>query len=264
MPKAGSHLLKKVISLLPRLCYAGVTIERATADSMASISSVESDGATIPVGVDWPVPVPVANVEAALRRIEPGSYGEAFMPYSPAAETLLGSLGIQVVLMLRDPRDVVVSHAHFVAGHAAHFLHEHYQGLSPEQRLTTSIAGLAPATPGGPLLLDIGRRAASMAAWIGKPQVFRTDFSRLVGPRGGGSAETQQDELRRLVAFIGLDCRDEELSHIADTLFGGTATFRSGTIASWRQEFTAEHKQLFKDLAGKLLIDLGYERDMEW
>jgi hypothetical protein len=207
------------MSLLPGLRYAGVTIERATADSLVSIGSVESDGATIPVGVDWPVPVPLASVETALRRIGPGSYGEAFMPHSSAAEALLGAMGIEVVLMLRDPRDVAVSHSHFVAGHAAHFLHKHYRGLSSEERLTASIVGVPPTVPGGPLLLDVRRRTASMAAWIGKPGVFRTDFSRLVGPQGGGSAETQRDELQRIVSFIGLRCTDEELSRIARLSF---------------------------------------------
>jgi hypothetical protein len=41
-------------------------------------------------------------------------------------------------------------------------------------------------------------------------------------------------------------------------------TFRRGQIGGWREEFTAEHKALFKEVAGDILIELGYERDHRW
>lgn len=30
------------------------------------------------------------------------------------------------------------------------------------------------------------------------------------------------------------------------------------------QYFSAEHKDTFKEVAGQLLIDLGYEQDFDW
>jgi hypothetical protein len=41
-------------------------------------------------------------------------------------------------------------------------------------------------------------------------------------------------------------------------------TFRSGKTGEWRKYFTEEHKRMFKDVAGDLLIRLGYERDRDW
>ena len=41
-------------------------------------------------------------------------------------------------------------------------------------------------------------------------------------------------------------------------------TFRRGKIGSWRDHFTAEHKRTFKEVAGDLLIQLGYEQDFDW
>jgi hypothetical protein len=43
-----------------------------------------------------------------------------------------------------------------------------------------------------------------------------------------------------------------------------SATFRSGKSGTWRQYFTEEHKRLFKEVAGDLLIRLGYETDNDW
>ncbi|RMF47162.1 MAG: hypothetical protein D6755_05580, partial [Anaerolineae bacterium] len=41
-------------------------------------------------------------------------------------------------------------------------------------------------------------------------------------------------------------------------------TFRKGKAGGWREHFTPSIKQLFKDVAGDLLIALGYENDYDW
>ena len=41
-------------------------------------------------------------------------------------------------------------------------------------------------------------------------------------------------------------------------------TFRSGKVGGWRAQFTPEHIQLFKEVAGDLLVRLGYEQDDDW
>lgn len=41
-------------------------------------------------------------------------------------------------------------------------------------------------------------------------------------------------------------------------------TFRSGKTGDWREHFTEEHKELFKDVTGDLLVRLGYEKDNDW
>jgi sulfotransferase 6B1 len=37
-------------------------------------------------------------------------------------------------------------------------------------------------------------------------------------------------------------------------------TFRSGKTGEWKKHFTDEHKKIFKEVAGDLLL-LGYEKD---
>jgi len=41
-------------------------------------------------------------------------------------------------------------------------------------------------------------------------------------------------------------------------------TFRSGKTGEWKKDFTDEHKQIFKDIAGDLLIKLGFETNLHW
>lgn len=37
-----------------------------------------------------------------------------------------------------------------------------------------------------------------------------------------------------------------------------------GQQGSWQKLFTPRDKAIFKDVAGQLLIDWGYEKDLEW
>ena len=39
---------------------------------------------------------------------------------------------------------------------------------------------------------------------------------------------------------------------------------RKGVSGDWRNKFTPEHKARFKEIAGDLLIELGYEKDKNW
>jgi hypothetical protein len=41
-------------------------------------------------------------------------------------------------------------------------------------------------------------------------------------------------------------------------------TFRLGKTGGWKEHFTVEHKKLFKDVAGDLMVRLGYEKNNDW
>lgn len=42
------------------------------------------------------------------------------------------------------------------------------------------------------------------------------------------------------------------------------STARKGIVGDWRNHFGAAHKARFKQVAGELLIEAGYERDLDW
>lgn len=89
-------------------------------------------------------------------------------------------------------------------------------------------------------------------------------FENLVGPKGGGSLDLQYEEISKIFKHLKLTPKQEDIKKIADNLFGETATFREGQIGSWKKHFKEIHKHCFKKIAGQLLIDLGYEKDMNW
>ena len=51
---------------------------------------------------------------------------------------------------------------------------------------------------------------------------------------------------------------------VEENIFGVSNTFRKGQIGGWREEFSEEHARSAREIAGPLLVELGYEADSEW
>ena len=104
----------------------------------------------------------------------------------------------------------------------------------------------------------------SYLPWMNTKGVCSIKFENLIGSKGGGNDKLQLNEIRKIAKHIGINITDKEATKVAHKLFGGTTTFKDGQIGSWKNHFNAEHKIIFKKTAGKLLIKLDYEKDMNW
>jgi hypothetical protein len=166
------------------------------------------------------------------------------------------------IVLIRDLRDVVIS--------ATHWMHMIIQNnkvmgrdwiydfvqLPMEDQITHMIKGINNHSPYS--------MAQNALLWMKHPSVLVVRFEDLVGPQGGGDLKKQKSTLRALAKHIKYDLSDKQIDQIANSLFGGTGTFRKGQIGSWKESFTPYHKELFKEKMGKELIELGYENDYNW
>lgn len=100
--------------------------------------------------------------------------------------------------------------------------------------------------------------------WSQHKNFYCTKFEDLVGSKGGGDDKKQINEVLNIAKHLGINLTAEKAKNVALKLFGNTGTFRKGKIGSWKTEFTQQHKKEFKQFAGKLLIDLGYEKSLNW
>ncbi len=168
--------------------------------------------------------------------------------------SLVELYGMKGIFIYRDPRDRVISHAYWVdtrpPGEAPHL-----KKLNFHDRITY-------------LIKTTNQYYASYMPWRKHPQFYSCRFEDLVGPMGGGILENQLKEIKNLAKYMDISLTDENSIKIAAHLFGNKQltkhTFRKGQIGSWKSHFTEEQKKLFKELAGQLLIDLGYEKDLSW
>jgi hypothetical protein len=75
---------------------------------------------------------------------------------------------------------------------------------------------------------------------------------------------TMLDEVEK-TGYQILTPREEALSVLIEAIQPKKShTFRSGRTGSWKELFTDEHKKLFKDVAGDLVVQLGYEKNNDW
>lgn len=206
---------------------------------------------------------------------------------SPELEENYRSLPkLKKIVNIRDLRDVCVSIVHQICKSP-------WPGMSAEERRAfkkmsfdeqllyviefdydvQEVAGYAPNS----LQTSIAKVAEQAVLYSQNPEYLVCKYENLVGTLGGGTEESQKEEIRRITSFIGLEIADSTVDEVSSYLYGNEvdpfgqgsltnfrSTFHKGKIQKWKGVFQEEHKKVFKEKLGKYLIDLGYEQDDNW
>ncbi len=195
---------------------------------------------------------------------------------------------VPTVIVVRDFRDILVSLIHWVdkridKGHLMNpnmtyswvpekILHEWMQ-FSFFQKMEHLIQGGF-----HPEVLHFGdeflKECKNMKYYLPRvkfPCIVK--FENLIGPKGGGSLETQKNEIRKIAGSIGISLSTKELDYLCDNLFGirnvdkGTGydiTFRKGQTGDWKQSFNSYTVGLFKEKYNETLLQFEYETIDNW
>jgi len=188
-------------------------------------------------------------------KVEP--YGR--LEPNPNKIEILKKEKVKLILLLRDPRQHIIALLRSIHKPINHSTIEwgihNYPRMLKEQT-------------GSPCFLrykDINECYQCYLRWVDEySDVYVTYFEKLVGPRGGGSQEQQYEEIQRIAEFLEIELSDARLYELAHALFGGTPTFQQGQSNTWRKYFSKKNIELFKQVAGDLLIQLGYEEGYDW
>jgi len=142
---------------------------------------------------------------------------------------------------------------------ARHVHHDYYASLPDfDSRLKVSILGRLELDIEFP---NIAERFAPYLGWLDHPEVMKIHFEDLVNDR----AATLNRIIDHFLARVPLTTPRKRFS-IRLSRPSTQANLRPSVQANRRMEkrFTSEHKKIFKDVAGDLLIRLGYEKDNNW
>ena len=252
-PKSGTHLLDQILLGFSKVAPFSLRLHSfyAEYEGESGIKRTPEQAAT---WLDSLRPRDVASAhlfsrpEALARVVQPG-----FVPY----------------FLFRDPRDVAVSHVFYVTDMEQHHVHhDYYQSLPDfEARLKVSILGRPELDtcpePGRRVEFpDIAGRFAPYLGWLDQPGMLIIHFEDLVNDR----IPTLNKIIDQFLARVPLTISRETILDALESSInpGKSPTFRSGKTGEWRKRFTAEHKSIFKEAAGDLLIKLGYEKDSDW
>jgi hypothetical protein len=246
-PKSGTHLLTQVLHGFSRL---GPAVD----SGLPAIVTFEGETGRMREGDE---------ILAELERMQPGDIGYGHLHALPVVMAFLCRDGVVPYFILRDPRDVVVSHVHYVTDMAANHAHHRYylESLhSFEERLSTSIAGLPHLDAPFP---DIRARFEPYLSWLDRPEVLTLQFEQFVADRESAIGRILDHAIARGFP-VQLD-RQRAIEILAQGIDPRRSpTYRRGAVGGWREQFTPEHKQLFKRVTGDLLARLGYEPDDRW
>lgn len=237
VPKSGTNMLMHTLNLFPYLTIKG---------SLAGL--------------------PLEGHREGIANLKPGQVISSHRSMEDLS-TVVDKCNVKVIFITRDPRDVCISLVHYVMKNPEHDLHSYFQTLPDDHtRLLKTICGFKFSDS------NRERHWASIDAffrnrlgWLTHPNCCSVTFEELVGPNGGGDYIQQELAVRRIANHLGMWLIEKDITNIINNIFSTrTATFRRGQIGNWRQEMLQEHIDAFKEVAGQLLIDLGYETTLDW
>lgn len=244
-PKSGSHLLLQVLNGFTRILpYRYVEAE--------PIRTLEKEGRK----------KKKEEVADELKWIPSGVIGWGYVDATPENVSFLTSSGRVNYFIYRDPRDLLVSQVFFATDmHEEHGMHEHYKSL-PDfgARLKVAITGIDHE---GLYMVSVKQRYEGVFQWLATPGVLCIRFEDLVNQRDA-TLNAMLNEVEKTGYKIPTP-RKQAVSTLVDAIQPKKShTFRAGKTGGWKQYFSDEHKSLFKDVAGDLLVRLGYEKNNDW
>jgi len=296
VPKSGTHLLLRLMTQLglDLVDFSGLKPASVSAPAWSSktfrkllgsrdpnkflgIGPYLLEGGRVPVlrkairtrgrekvtlGVDSPREASRRWLERRLGQVPDGSVVSAHCVYSPGFEEILHRQDLRMVCILRDPRDTALSHMRYLQERPRHPAFGEYMSLSDDhERLMYSIRG---GWLGDYPLESLDARYRRFLDWKHKAGAELVKFEELVGPGGGGSEASQREATRRVADHLGIELDEDRLEEICGGLFGQGRTFRKGQSGGWREGFAPEHEAAAREVAGPLLVELGYEEGLDW
>ena len=244
-PKSGSHLLLQILNGFTQIMPYKY-VEAAPVRTIEKAGRRKSD----------------EEVLRELKRVPPGVIGWGYVEATPENIAFLCQPARVNYFIYRDPRDMLVSQVFFATDmHEEHGMHEFYQSLPDVgERLKIAITGIDRE---GLYMVNVKQRYASVFEWLEQPHVMCIRFEDLIQNRDA-TLESMLDEVESTGYKIPTP-RRKALSILVEAIQPRKShTFRSGKTGGWREHFTVEHKDLFKDIAGDLLVKLGYEKNNDW
>jgi hypothetical protein len=196
-----------------------------------------------------------------------GMFVTSHARFHPSLRDLIRELRFKQILLLRDPRDVVVSNMFFTKREPGVRHHKYYAEVlkGDDERIMATIRGFGQDTATERPRASIREMFEGYTPWLDDPSTLVVRFEDLVGPQGGGVSGKQLDEIRRIAEFVERPLSREHAQQLAQKMYStGSLTYRKGIVGDWRNHFSEDHRRVFKQVAGDLLIRLGYENDADW
>ena len=244
-PKSGSHLLLQILNGFTQI----MPYKYVDADPIRTITK---DGRRRTAD----------EVLTDLKRTPSGVISWGYLEATKENASCLTEAGRVNYFIYRDPRDLLVSQVFFATDmHEEHGMHDYYKSLPDiSARLKVAITGIE---QDGLRMVSVKQRYEGVFQWLEQKNVMCMRFEDLINARDV-TLNAMLNEVEKTGYKIPTP-REKALSILVESIQPKKShTFRAGKTGGWKTYFTDEHKKLFKDIAGDLIVMLGYEKSNDW
>jgi len=244
-PKSGSHLLLQILNGFTQI----MPYKYVDADPIRTITKNGRRRTADEVLSD-------------LKHIPKGIISWGYLEATKENASFLTAAGRVNYFIYRDPRDLLVSQVFFATDmHEEHGMHDYYNSL-PDigARLKVAITGIE---QDGLRMVSVKQRYEGVFQWLEQKNVMCMRFEDLINNRDT-TLNAMLDEVEKTGYKIPTP-REKAIEILVEAIQPKKShTFRAGKTGGWKTYFTDEHKKLFKDIAGDLIVRLGYEQNNDW
>jgi sulfotransferase 6B1 len=221
VPKAGTHLVERVLCLHPDY-HRRVT-------------------RTMYVGEPQ-------RLRRHLARIRPGEVICGHLFYEERYREVLHEVAANALFVVRDPRDVLVSNAHYAYDRPDHYRHDVLKRYpSVRDRVALLIEGDRTGT-----VPPIAAVLERYRGWLDSP-ALTVRYEDLV------NSGTRPAALEGIFRFLGTPLSQRQREELdAKAVSAVSTTFRRGGSGEWREVFDDYLMRAFDDAAGDLTRAYGY------
>lgn len=174
--------------------------------------------------------------------------------FSEASAQNLEKNNFKGIFIYRDPRDKIVSAAYWILKHP-HLIKAYGYSLNKKPTVQELITKLIPTTK-----VEYNQ----YKGWLKVPFFYSFKFEDLVGQKGGGDDAKQREVIFKICKHLEINPEVELIDNCLKNFYGKSYSFREGKIGGWKKHFTKNHLNIAKKELGALLIELGYEKDLNW
>lgn len=226
IPKAGTHLLERILCLHPCL-------------SRKPCRTIRSR---------W------FSKERTLRiigSIRPGQIALAHLPFHEDVLRTAREHGTKILFLVRDPRDVVLSMVHFIERWPRHPRHARLQEEQTRRdRYLLTIRGDPSAD-----LRSIGDIYREYEPWLLEADLT-IRFEDLLDQRGAVRTTVVSQVFHAVGIHLTPDIQQNIVRHAVSR---ASLTFDKGMQGGWKHVFDEKLLSTFREATGSILTDYGYD-----
>jgi len=238
LPKSGTNMVQKCVELAS-IPYSGKSLAASSAFGRYALAkrimrSPRFGEVPVPIGLEVPVAVSPTWIKSYLASAN--GYVSGHASYSEHLNFLLQEVGCKVVQVVRHPCAVLSSWVNYIAepGYYWSEAHQYLADKPFEERVRFMLHGGGFGGEGSLYYGGFKDVLLQVQGWLDAVDVLTVRYEDIVGEMGGGDNVKQLQVISDVLQHIGIDADSRFIETISSKLYGGTHTFRKGSVGGWR------------------------------